>query len=293
MYVGFGDRLHVPNYIRGEEIMTISICIPVVSGRHLRDCLDSIFGSSFQDFEVIVNNSSSDPVISDVLKSYDLKTIDKKTMSFESRYITAMASRGERTFIFDETRMMGRTLLSDVNKNSKDMVVIKERDKGRGLVNFLSNIDKSNIPDDISILDPIRNKSVIPRVYGRETVITAMETIRRNLPENILTQVVGLDLELIYLESYNLTKNIGFISSSEITHYGDETIGEVFRKYYRYGYTQRMMKNTYYGEFAGLSGRNRSTLPLRNRIKSIPIQVLRGLPFILGYLNGKSKNDTV
>ncbi len=76
-------------------------------------------------------------------------------------------------------------------------------------------------------------------------------------------------------------------------HYWDENIKDVSRKYYSYGYIQRMLKNTYYGEFAGLSGRNRSTLPLRNRIKSIPIQVLRGLPFILGYLNGKSKNDTV
>ena len=74
-------------------------------------------------------------------------------------------------------------------------------------------------------------------------------------------------------------------------HYGDESIREVFRKYYRYGFTQRMLKNSYYGKFAGLSGRNRSTLPVRNRIKSIPIQVLRGVPFVLGYLTGKTEDD--
>ena len=120
-----------------------------------------------------------------------------------------------------------------------------------------------------------------------------METIKKNLPENILMQVVGLDLVLIYLESYDLTRDIDFISSSEIKHYGDESIRELFKKYHRYGYTQRMLKNTHYGELAGLSGRNRSTLPLRNRIKSIPIQVLRGVPFVLGYLKGKSKDGTV
>ncbi len=35
------------------------------------------------------------------------------------------------------------------------------------------------------------------------------------------------------------------------------------------------------------------TLPVINRIKSILIQVLRGVPFVLGYLKGKSKDDTV
>jgi len=47
-----------------------------------------------------------------------------------------------------------------------------------------------------------------------------------------------------------------------------------------------MLRNTIYKEFAGLSGRNRATLPLRNRIQSIPIQVIRGIPFVLGYISG-------
>ena len=273
--------------------MTISVSIPVISGIHLRECLDSIFQSNFQEFEVIVNDSSGSPVVSDILKDYDVRTIERKSKSFESRYITTMASKGEKIFIFDETRVMEKTLLEDVNNRNNDMLVIKERDIGKGIVNYFSNLDKSNLPNDLSILNPMKNKSIIPRVYKREIIVSALETVRKNLSEDILSQVVGLDLELIYLESYNLTKDIGFISSSEIKHYGDESIREVFRKYYRYGYTQRMLKNTYYGEFAGLSGRNRSTLPVRNRIKSIPVQALRGIPFVLGYLNGKSKNDAV
>ena len=268
--------------------MTISISIPVISGAHLRECLDSIFQSSFQEFEVVVNDSSGNPVVSDILKDYDVRTIERKSKSFESRYITTMASKGGRVFIFDETRVMEKKLLEDVNNRNNDMLVIIERDIGKGIVNYFSNLDKTNIPNDLSILDPMRNKSVIPRVYKREIIVSALETLRKNLPEDILSQVVGLDLELIYLESYNLTKDIGFISSSEMMHYGDESIREVFRKYYRYGYTQRMLKNTYYGKFAGLSGRNRSTLPVKNRIKSIPVQVLRGVPFVLGYLGGNN-----
>ena len=234
--------------------MTISVCIPVVSGAHLRECLDSIFLSNFQGFEVIVNDSSGSPMVSDILKEYEVRTIEGKSKSSEkSRHIATIMSKGEKVFIFDETRVMEKTLLEDVNNTNNDMLVIRERDIGKSIVNYFSNLDKSNLPNDLSILDPMRNKSVIPRVYRREIIVSALETVRKNLSEDILSQVVGLDLELIYLESYNLTKDIGFISSSEIKHYGYESIREVFRKYYRYGYTQRMLKNTYYGEFAGLS----------------------------------------
>ena len=253
--------------------MTISVCIPVISGIHLRECLDSIFQSNFQEFEVIVNDSSGSPVVSDILKDYDVRILERKSKSFESRYITTMASKGEKIFIFDETRVMEKTLLGDVNNRNNDMLVIKERDTGKGIVNYFSNLDKSNLPNDLSILNPMRNKSVIPRVYRREIIVSALETVRKNLSENILSQVVGLDLELIYLESYNLTKDIGFISSSKIMHYGDESIREVFRKYYRYGYTQRMLKNTYYGKFADLSGRNRSTLPSCSHLHSVLFQM--------------------
>ena len=77
--------------------MTISVCIPVVSGAHLRECLDSIFRSNFQEFEVIVNDSSGSPVVSDILKDYDVRTIEGKSKSSEkSRHIATMASRGEK-----------------------------------------------------------------------------------------------------------------------------------------------------------------------------------------------------
>ena len=102
--------------------MTISICIPVISGTHLRGCLDSIFQSSFQEFEVIVNDSSGSPVVPDILKDYDVRTIERKSKSFESRYITTIASKGERVFIFDETRLIEKTLLEDVNnRNSRGL----------------------------------------------------------------------------------------------------------------------------------------------------------------------------
>ena len=142
------------------------------------------------------------------------------------------------------------------------------------------------MPADTSILDPYRDKTVIPRVYRRKIIMEALERIRGNFPKEILKNKVGLDIELIYLESYRISHSIGFVDTPEILHYGDKGLRDTFRKYYRYGHSQKMLSNTIYKEFAGLSGRNRATLPLRNRIQSIPIQVIRGIPFVLGYISG-------
>jgi len=114
----------------------------------------------------------------------------------------------------------------------------------------------------------------------------ALERIRENLTEEILKNIVGLDIELIYLESYKITQNTGFIDTAGIMHYEIRDCEDTFRKYYRYGNSQKMLRDTIYKEFARLSGRNRATLPLRNRIQSIPIQVIRGIPFVLGYISG-------
>lgn len=267
----------------------ISVCIPVTDGEHLRDSLDSIFGSNYNDFEVVVNDSSKKAEVGEVLASYDVKTIRKITQSLEGRYLTIKVSKGEKIFLMDETRVMERGLLERVAISKSDMLVVKERDIGKGPFIFLSNLDKMNLPEETSIMNPIENKSIIPRVYNRDIILNALEAIDRNISEEIRREIVGLDLELIYLESYNNTRDIEIISSPQILHYGDERISQIFRKYYRYGYSQSTLRGTYYRKFADLTGRNRSNLPLKNRISSLPIQLLRGIPFVLGYMKGENK----
>ena len=268
----------------------ITITIPVVYGTHLREVLESIFKSSFQDFEVIANDSSTTEEALNILSEFDVTVIRKITKSFEGRNLTISASTGERVFLFDETRIMPPQLLRKVAESKADMITIKERDIGKGLLIFFSNIDKQNTSSEVLLMDPERNKSIIPRVYKRNVILKALERINRNLSSETRKRIVGLDLELIYLESFNITKNIEIINSEEIIHYGDERVFDIFRKYYRYGYSQSMLRSTSYREFAGLSGRNRTTLPIKNRLMSLPIQVLRGIPFVAGYLKGSNNN---
>ncbi|MHB8553548.1 MAG: hypothetical protein ACYDAO_08210 [Thermoplasmataceae archaeon] len=267
----------------------ISICMPSVHGKYIKESLDSIFSEKNDNFEVIVNDSSTNFYVSDLLSEYDLKIIKKETKSFESRYLTVNESRGNNVLLFDETRIMKTGLLERLSSMQNDMVVIGERDIGKGFLTLISNLDKNILSSGTKSLSPLKNKSIIPRFYNRNIVIKALKEISSNLPDYIIREIIGLDLELIYLEAYKISQNIGIIPTPEILHYGDENFRAVFKKYYRYGKSQKMLRNGYYGDFAGLSGRNRTTALPREWIMGLPLQIVRGIPFLLGYISNKSK----
>jgi glycosyltransferase involved in cell wall biosynthesis len=265
---------------------SISISVPIVHGTHLKECIESIFSNTFQDFELIVNDSSGSEGVYDLLRFYDIKIIRKITRSFEGRSLTISASSGEKIFILDETRLIHSDMLQKLNESKGDLIVIKERDLGDGVLTFIANLDKRWVSKDLSAINPRRNKSIIPRVYKRDVILKALDNINRKLPSEVVREIVGLDLELMYLESYNISKNIEVISYPEILHYGDERFIGMLKKYYRYGYSQGILRKTAYQNFAGLGGRNRSTLPVKNKMMSLPVQLLRGVPFVAGYLKG-------
>jgi hypothetical protein len=265
-----------------------SICIPALNNKHIRECLDSIFASRFQDFEVIINDASDQFYVSDQISDYDVKIIKKRTRSFESRMVTTRASTGNRIMIFDDTRLVSDSLFDKLIEMPENMIVIAERDMGHSILIKLSNLDKSRLNNDTIKLDPIKNKSVIPRVYKRGILLRAFESINNNLGPEIIKNMVGLDLEIIYYEAFKISHNVGIISTPEILHYGDETLKSVFHKYYKYGFTQRMLRGTIYSELANISGRTRSTYDIGSRILSLPLQVVRGVPFILGYISGSN-----
>lgn len=265
-----------------------SICIPVISNKYIEECLTYIFRNKFLDFEVIVNDSSKDYYASDIISQYDVKLIKKHTKSFESRMISVLASSGNRILMLDDTRLVSDTLLEKLSTMSEDIIAIGEKDIGSGLLIRLSNLDKKAIVVNKNKLNPVKNKSVIPRLYKRDIIVESLNRIKASLNPEMLNNIVGLDLELIYFEAFKISQSIGYISTPEILHYGDETLKSVFRKYYRYGYTQKMLRKTVYSQLANISGRTRYGYAIGDRIQSMPLQAIRGFPFILGYISGSN-----
>lgn len=272
--------------------MTISVSIPVVSGNNLKLCLDSIYASSYDDFEVVVNDSSENEQVNDILKQYDLKVIVKKTRTLESRFITVSNSKGDKVFLMDETRTIGKSLLREIENTRNRIIVIGEEEVGNSLVQRASNLEKrSSCRLRDKGLSPLVNKSVIPRVYERTLILKSFEAVRRKLSDELFYKIVGLDLELIYYESWLQTTDIGFIRGAEIYHLGESSYRELFAKYYRYGKTQKYLRSTEYHQLAGIMGRNRHGIGFLDRVRVFPIQVMRGIPFILGYISDESQRN--
>ena len=249
-----------------------SICIPVLNNKYIQRSLDSIFTNKFHDYEVVVNDSSRDFYVSDFISEYDVKIIKKKTKSFESRMVTVLASSGSRILILDDTRLVTNNLLEKLNKMPEDMIVIGEKDIGNGFLVRLSNLDKKALSRNEIKLNPIENKSVIPRLYNSEIIVKALKRIQTFLSTEMIKNIVGLDLEIIYYEAFRISQSIGILSSPEIMHYGDETFRSMFEKYYKYGFTQRMLKTTVYSELANITGRNRSGYPLAEKGDTARVQ---------------------
>jgi hypothetical protein len=49
-----------------------------------------------------------------------------------------------------------------------------------------------------------------------------------------------------------------------------------------------MLRETVYSQLADISGRTRYGYAISDRILSMPLQALRGFPFILGYISGNN-----
>ncbi len=277
----------VPHKVTVKMGPKFSICIPVISNKYIEECLTYIFRNKFQDFEVIINDSSKGYYVSDIISKYDVKIIKKNTKRFESRMISALASSGERILMLDDTRLVSDNLLQKLDIMSEDIIAIGEKDIGSGLLIRLSNLDKKAAVINKK-LNPLKNKSVIPRLYKRDIIVGSLNKIKASLNPETLNNIVGLDLEIIYFEAFRISQSIGYIPSPEILHYGDETLKSVFLKYYRYGFTQKMLRETVYSQLADISGRTRYGYAIGDRILSMPLQAIRGFPFILGYISGNN-----
>lgn len=256
-------------------------------GKNFEKCLNSIFSSTYSDFEIVVNDATRSPEVRDLLSKYDVRTITGNTRTLESRLLTVRHSTGETILLLDETRLVSSSLLGRIAGMPNKMIVVGESEMGGGILQKLTNLDKlaSNLVEEGEI-SPLMNKSILPRIYDRTIIQNSFDRIVSVLEPQVFSEIVGLDLELIYLEAWHQTKDIGFIRTSEIHHFGETSYKDLFKKYYRYGRSQKILRKTPYADFASLRGRTRHGLSGAERLTTVPIQLLRGFPFVLGYISG-------
>ena len=259
----------------------ISIEIPAIHGKYLRQVLESIRNQSYQDYEVIVVNSGSGE-ISDIVKEFGFKVINQKTKSLHARYLAHKESKGEYALVLDETRMLERDTLKILSSLDYDMIIIGEKEIGDSLWIKLASLDKENVVY-CNPVDPLKGIS-LPRYYKREVLSKAFSSALENLG-NKFYDVVYRDLEIIFYEAYKVSKSVHVVYDQLISHFGDATLSDIMKKYYRYGKTSRVLRNTPYSVFLTKKRVRRKICrgSFWERKLLYLLYLARGIPYLLGY----------
>ena len=271
------------NYLSFSKMM-ISIEIPVTHGKYLRQVLESIRNQSYQDYEVIVV-SSGRKELSDIVKEFGFKVIEKEAKLLHARYIAHMESKGEYTLILDETRMLEKDTLKTLSSLDYDMIIIGEKEIGESFWVKLAQLDKDNILY-CNPIDPL-NGIALPRYFKSEILSKAFSSAKEKLGEKFY-EVVFWDHAIIFYEASKISNKIYVINDPLISHFGDSSLLDIVRKYYRYGKTAKVLKNTHYSDFLARKrvGRRICKGSFWERRSLYLLYLARGIPYLLGYYLG-------
>lgn len=258
----------------------ISIEFSVMNGQNLEKLLESVRVQTYQDYEIVVVNSNDE--YNDFLKQYGAVVIKKDTGKLESRYLAHSKSKGDFEFILEETRILYPNALEKLNEaGSVDMAIIRETEIGDKPINKLNRLDMRI--SSLGHAEPLDSLYLLPRYFRREVLDFGLEKAYENLPVELIPKIVSSDMEMIYYEAYQKYRNLYAPVLPLIIKNGEKSVMESVRKYYRYGETQKLLKNTKYEESLGIKSRFRKKPSFKYIPATMAIYAVRGIPFLAGY----------
>lgn len=242
--------------------------------------LESVRAQSFQDYEVVIVNANE--ACRDILSEFDVKEVYKRTGKLEARYLAHQRASGEFGLFLEETRILFPFTLQKLSNYTEcDMAMINEIEIGNRFINRLNRMDME-IASKMDNPDP-NALNVLPRYFGREVLDYAFEKSSKSVPKYLFPKIVASDQEIIYFEAYQKYNKIAKPKEVLLKKYGESSIKESMLKYYNYGKTQKLLKNTKYEKSLGVKGRFRKIPSLRYIPAVMAIYAIRGLPFLAGY----------
>ena len=262
----------------------ISIELSVVSGRYLDELLESLRAQEFQGYELIIVNSN--PECTDKIRDFGAKEIFRSTGKLEARKIAHEVSKGEFELLLEETRFLRPDALQNLNNlGNVEMAIINEFEVGNKLINRINRADARLGFEGWE--KGTGTLFVLPRYFRRDVLDFALGAAYAKIPSNIVSKIVASDLEIIYYEAFKKYRNILKVKENLIYKYGERSFRESFRKYFRYGQTQRVLQGTVYDDLLALGMRRRRIVSLRYIPVVLAIYSVRGTAFFIGYYLSK------
>lgn len=263
----------------------ISVNIPSKDDKRLHRVLLSIANSDFKDVEIIVNNFTLNPKITELCKKFAAIEIRKEANILFSRFLMSKESKGDFILLLDETRSISRNLLSELWQTHSYQAVISEIENGHSFYSRIANYEhESNRQFRREDLNPLTVRYILPRWYEKTLLSDAFYDLRQNLNKEVFVSLQSMDLELIYYETYQRLHEVDVIANTKILHDPDSSLLSIARKYFNYGVGTKKLRGTKYDLLGDLKGRSRRVNGNRSNIQSLVLESLRGGPFVFGYL---------
>jgi len=269
----------------------ISITIPIVKGTYLREVLESIKSQTWKDYEIIGVNDTGNQYVSELLKEYGAKEIVLHSGSLYARYIASVQAKGDYILLLDETRFfVDNECLREISENQADVIFLKEMDVTENFWTRASAIDKDYSFSEYSINED--RGYILPRCYKKDVLISAMENVKLNLKDKFFELTAPEDL-LTYEEAKRMIKSKKIIKRTILMHYGDASLKQIIKKYYRYGKDYGSLLGTKYfnikqiGIIQRIKGRLNKKIKISELFLLILLYTARGIPFVIGREIGK------
>ena len=257
----------------------ISIEIPTMGEPALELVLESIRGQSYQDYEVLVLDSSDGFVASDVAEGYGCRVIRKRVGLFMARHILHLAAKGGTALLLDSTRVMRRDCLLLLSDRPEDMVVVGEREVGHGALAAAIDADRARALNGADpVLPPHKLASfVLPRYFSSGLLGEAFSAVRGRMGMDV-ERVIGEDHKVVFLEAGSRSRRIGIISEPLIFHMGRDGPVSIFLKSLRYGSSYSVVRK-WYPEAGIRSRRDLSGLDVRTKSSLLLLYMIQAAGF--------------
>ncbi|ADX81892.1 glycosyltransferase [Sulfolobus islandicus] len=253
--------------------MKISVVIPTLNSEKT---IGATVKSALQfASEVIVVDSFSTDRTVEIAEKEGAKVFQVKGSRLIARIEGAKIAKGDYVVNLDSDMYFSENFKGFEEK----VIALGEITVGKGVVYKLMSIDREithrKWADNLSV----DNGGIIPRMYDRQLLLKAYEQI----PENLRSKLNAFEDSVIYYNVMKLYKDgkVQFIPNA-VYHVEDYSLWNFMRKWYKYGKNAKLLRGTEYERFI-YERRTRPGLSLGEKVKLLPLMVIKGVPFALGY----------
>ncbi len=267
-----------------------SIEIITKGEKSLEKSLESIMGQSYNSFEIVCTNSSSDPFTERILDNYSVKHLNVGPIRhLRARQLAHSLSSGEVSLIMDSTRLLDQNTLAIMERlmHQYDMVAIKEGSIGSGFwgnqARLYKDICEKNI-DSKLIAEKIPSY-ILPRLYKADILTKIFLSLERHIPSKLFDLIGYGEHHIIFQEALSFTESFYHYKEKElIRHYEDVSLHSIYNKYKNYGRDQKILKALPNYKASHLSAhlRELNKNQIMGDINSFPIICVRALSFFVG-----------